>query len=78
MVSKDDINRLGFDAWADNKFVDLIENYVDASGSGGTGEISITHKDYDIRIDWTQEEVNCTIRAYTSDGWQTYSKTTRR
>lgn len=78
MVSKDDINRLGFDAWADNKFADLMENYVDVSGTGGSGEISVTHKDYDIRIEWTAEEVNCTIRAYTSEGWKTYSKGIKR
>jgi len=70
MVSKSDINRLGFDAWADNQFVNAIENFV----MPGHGNISITSDDCNLLIWWCDDTINCTIRVYTEDGWQTYDK----
>lgn len=74
MGSKEEINRLGFDAWCDNKFVNIIEDIV----MPGTGNISITNDDISVLVWWDTEQINCTIRAYTGDGWKMYDKTIKR
>ena len=71
MDSKDQINRLGFEAWADNQFVNAIEDFV----MPGHGNVSVTSDDITILIWWDDKTINCTIRAYTDTGWQTYDKT---
>jgi hypothetical protein len=71
-----DINRLGFDSWASNKFVNAMEDYI--VGNGGEGNISIESKDYNLNMEWNEKTITCTIRAYTSDGWQTYQKEIKR
>jgi hypothetical protein len=71
---EEQINRLGFDAWADNKFVNILEDIV----GGSDGHISIEHGDYHILATWNEETVNCCIRAYTGNGWEVYEKQTKR
>ena len=72
MDSKDQIKRLGFDAWADNQFVNAIEDFV----MPGHGNISVTsvNEDLSILIWWDDANINCTIRAYTDEGWKVYDK----
>ena len=68
------INRLGFDAWADNKFVNAIEDYVfDSHGSMHLSSIS-----WEMNLWWSHNTIDCSIRAYTKDGWQTYEKQIKR
>jgi hypothetical protein len=69
-----EINRLGFDAWADNKFVDAIETYV----FPGEGWASHESDSYSLTIRWNEKSVTCTIRAHTTSGWQVYEKQTTR
>jgi hypothetical protein len=68
------MNRLGFDAWADNKFVNLLEDVV----AGSDGHISIENEDYHILATWSENSVNCCIRAYTGNGWEVYEKEIKR
>lgn len=74
MGSKEEINRLGFEAWCDNKFVNLIEDVV----MPGIGNISITNDDITMLVWWDDTAINCTIRAYTDTGWQTYEREIKR
>lgn len=70
-----EINRLGFDAWADNKFVNVIEDYDSVIG---TGDLKIENEEVCARFNFTPEAISCVIRAYTQDGWKTYEKEWRR
>lgn len=74
MVSKELIERLGFDAWADNEYMNLIENFV----TPGTGRINIDATDCAVRLEWTDESIHCVLRAYTHEGWREYEKTVKR
>ena len=74
MVSKEDIQRLGFDAWADNEFVNLVENFV----MPGHGKIDIEGMDCFVRLKWDDAMIYCFIRAYTFEGWKEYEKELKR
>jgi len=67
-------NRLGFDAWGDNKMVNAIE---DAHGTDN-GSVVVEHDDCTVKIDWNPESITCVIRAYTESGWQTYERQCKR
>lgn len=66
------IDRLGFDSWCDNMFVNAMEGFV----FEGTGSISVENEKNGVHMNmqWDNMNVTCTIRAYTYDGWQNYSK----
>lgn len=68
------INRLGFDAWADNKFVNAIEDYSLCAD----GVISMEREDFNMKLTISEKMFSCVIRAYTQDGWQTYEKECKR
>lgn len=72
------IERLGFDAWADNQFVNAIENIVIPSGEMGSGNTLIEHDDYTLRIEWDSSRVHCSLMCHTKDGWQSYEKEIKR
>lgn len=72
------IDRLGFDAWADNEFQNAIENFVLPSGKMGSGHTLVEHNDYTLRIEWDSGRVNCSIMCHTKDGWQSYEKEIKR
>jgi hypothetical protein len=74
MVSKEDIERLGFDAWADNQFVNLIENFV----MPGHGNVRIEDMDFTAKLKWDDAMIHCVLRAYTHEGWKTYEKEIKR
>lgn len=74
MVSEEDINRLGFDAWADNQFINLIEDFV----MPGHGNVNIEGMDCTVKLKWDDAMIHCVLRAYTADGWQTYEKQIKR
>lgn len=68
------INRLGFDAWADNEFVNAIENFPRAA----TGDVSVENDSVAMKFTFTEQSATCVIRAYTDSGWQTYEKQIKR
>lgn len=68
------INRLGFDAWADNEFVNAIENFP----SFAEGDVSVENDTVTMRFAFTEKTASCVIRAYTESGWQTYEKQIKR
>lgn len=68
------INRLGFDAWADNKFVNAIEDY----NLVATGEVKMENEYMTMKLSFTEQTISCVIRAYTEDGWKTYEKEFKR
>jgi hypothetical protein len=68
------INRLGFDAWADNKFVNAIEDY----NLVATGEVKMENEHMTMKLSFTEQTISCVIRAYTEDGWKTYDKEFKR
>lgn len=74
MVSNNDINRLGFDAWADNQFVNAIENFPCVA----TGDVNVESDDLTMKFTFTEQSISCVIRAYTESGWQTYEKEIKR
>lgn len=68
MIDPAEINRLGFDAWANNKIVDAVENT--AFCMQGEGFISYEYEDVNVRIDWTPHGYTAALRAYTHEGWK--------
>lgn len=74
MVFKNEINRLGFDAWADNEFVNAIENFHTIA----TGEMKVESDDVVMKFTFTEHSIHCVIRAYTESGWQNYEKEIKR
>lgn len=68
------INRLGFDAWADNKFVNAIEDYRLVA----TGVVKMENEYITMNLSFSEETISCVIRAYTESGWQTYEKEFKR
>ncbi len=68
------INRLGFDAWADNKFVNAIEDYRLVA----TGDVKLESDDVTMKFYFSEDTISCVIRAYTESGWQTYEKEIKR
>lgn len=77
-IYQNQINRLGFDAWADNMFTNAYEDFVAPNGKEGVGEIAIESPDYNLRMIWTETTIACYIRAYTKDGWKEYQKEIKR
>jgi hypothetical protein len=72
---EEEINRLGFDAWADNKFVNAIENYETFIG---TGEVKFEDEEVCAKFFFSENAISCVIRAYTHEGWKTYEKEIKR
>lgn len=71
----DQIARLGFDAWADNKFINAIEDFVE--GTNGS-VFSEADDHYRINIWWSEDSVCCVIAAYAEGKWQNYEKQIKR
>lgn len=70
----DEINRLGFDAWCDNKFVNAIEDCF----RDGSGEVVTETSDCTMRLAFTHDSITCVIRKHTPEGWKTYEKEFKR
>lgn len=65
----DNVQRLGFEAWADNIIVNLIENFGD----------KIEEESYSIRIEKYPSEINYIVHAYVpGKGWLTHTRTVKR
>ena len=68
------IQRLGFDAWAQNLFVNAIEDFV----SGDDGSASVESDDFRVNIWWSKDTVTATVTAYAEGRWQTYDDQIKR
>lgn len=68
------IKRLGFDAWADNLFVNMIEDYV----MDGTGTASIENDKFMANVQWDDKNINLSVRCYTEEGWKESAKSIKR
>jgi hypothetical protein len=67
-------DRMGFDGWAENKFVNAIEDFV----IEGDGKISVEGNDQTMNIWWDSHTINFSFRAYTPEGWKYYDKQIKR
>lgn len=68
---REQIKRLGFDAWADNIIVNVIED-------GKLGDYVLSDDSFTIVItDGKDGEYTVAVRAYV-DGWQYHERTFRR
>ncbi len=70
----DEINRLGFGAWADDKIANYIEDWFPTMCMG-TGKMSVESKDYTLYAEYGEKDYTIVIRAHTSDGWQMHQRT---
>ncbi len=68
------IQRLGFDAWAQNMFVNAIEDFV----SGTNGSASVESEDFRVNIWWSEDSVTAMVTAYAEGKWQTYENQVKR
>jgi hypothetical protein len=73
----DEINRLGFEAWADNKIVNFIEDYGAVLCVPGEGHIAKEGKDLTISATWKGEQLTIALRAYV-DGWKQHEWSVRK
>ena len=74
MIPDEQINRLGFEAWADNVITDALEStFMEAIGH-------VYYEKPDMCVNITLEEncVTAVLRAYTSEGWKEHSRTIKR
>jgi hypothetical protein len=71
---KDQIDRLGFEAWADNKLVNMIENMPPDCTA-----LSYHFDDISIQISLVGKDSVGRVRAYVPGyGWKHYERTIRR
>jgi hypothetical protein len=68
---KQQVNRLGFGAWAENIIVNFIEDWGDTMRTS-EGNMSIENNSYTVNALFRDGSVSISIRAYVDgDGWQT-------
>jgi hypothetical protein len=69
---KNQINRLGFGAWAENIIVNFLEDYRDVMLTS-EGQMTIEKSDeYALVSKWDGVQLSITVRAYVEEeGWQT-------
>lgn len=68
------MKRLGFDAWADNLFVNMLEDYV----VEGTGSVSIENDKFTANVVWDFDNVTFSLRCHTDEGWKETTKSIKR
>jgi hypothetical protein len=67
---KDQINRLGYGAWAENIIVNFMEDWKDDMLSN-KGNMTIERDEYTINASFEYDSLCITVRAYVEgDGWQ--------
>lgn len=71
MIARAEVDRLGFEAWADNLIVDRLEN-IDTSVAGTSVEDDGTLW---VRIETSQERILVSVKAYVQElGWQMHER----
>jgi len=69
----DQIQRLGFEAWADNIIVNVVENIT--SRLAGPYEFSSEEEDVTVCVRLRDGEINATVRAYIpGNGWHYHDR----
>lgn len=69
----DQIQRLGFEAWADNIIVNVVENIM--SRPAGPYEFSSEEEDVTVCVRLRDGEINATVRAYIPNkGWHYHDR----
>lgn len=66
----EDINRLGFTAWAHDRIANFLEDHGPILALG-EGNVSIEGKNFSIVATYDATSVNITLRGYTGEGWET-------
>lgn len=75
----DEINRLGFEAWADNKIVNFLEDHGSKIASSQQGYMSHEGKNFSITCTYVGEWINIVVRAHVADeGWKVHEWSIRR
>lgn len=68
---KQQVNRLGFGAWAENIIINFIEDWGDTMRIS-EGNMSIENSQYTLNARFRDCSVSISIRAYVEgEGWQT-------
>lgn len=68
---KQQVNRLGFGAWAENIIINFIEDWGDTMRIS-EGNMSIENNHYTVNARFQDGSVSISIRAYVEgEGWQT-------
>jgi hypothetical protein len=71
MIARSEVDRLGFEAWADNVIVDRLEN-IDTSVAGTSVEDDGTLW---VRIETSQDRILVSVKAYVQElGWQMHER----
>lgn len=71
MKDTDQINRLGFEAWADNLIVNVIENM----GTVRPFEVIAEEDDVTVSVRFQEGQVQATVRAYVPGrGWHYHDR----
>lgn len=71
---KHQINRLGFEAWADNVMMNLFENMP-----ANCTEITSDDGDVHVRVKLVASDAVCWVRAYVPGcGWKHHERTFKR
>lgn len=68
--NKAQIDRMGFEAWADNLMLNMIEDhYIE-----GTGNLTVENDTFTARLSWEGKETHFAVRCYTGDGWKQHER----
>lgn len=68
----DQIQRLGFEAWADNLIVDTLEGMAEVANMSAPCEFDAEDDDWSISIRSDGKEATAFVRAYVKgEGWKT-------
>lgn len=70
-MSNQQINRLGFGAWAENIIVNYLEDWKDVMLTSEGQNTIDKFDEYELTAKWDGEQVAITVRAYVDgEGWQ--------
>lgn len=77
MIPQEQIDRLGFDAWANCRITDAVENtqYM----MSGEGFVRYEHPNtLTVYIEWDDNGYTASLRAYTKQGWKEHNISIKR
>ncbi len=75
ILMQPDIQRLGFEAWADNVVVNVLENFQGNS----TGDLRIQNENVDVNVTVDDNNIHVVVRAYVCGaGWNTHERNIKR
>lgn len=75
-MSNQQINRLGFGAWAENIIVNYLEDWKDVMLTSEGQNTIDKFDEYELTAKWDGEQVAITVRAYVDgEGWQSLEQT---